>query len=122
MLPAGGVWGLWGAGRVAGRGRRNLLQVCVLGVAISDMLIELVTISALALRPSLSVIIPAFNEAARLPSTLDASLSYLRSLPSADRWEILVVDDGSTDATADLVKNLHSQVAESHRARSCFLG
>lgn len=53
-------------------------------------------------KPSLSVIIPAFNEAGRLPSTLDASIQYL-TLHEQRRWEILVVDDGSADETAKTV-------------------
>lgn len=55
-----------------------------------------------ATRVSLSVVIPAFNEAARLPGTLVQVTSYLTSTPWD--WEVRVVDDGSTDATADAVK------------------
>lgn len=52
--------------------------------------------------PPLSVIIPAYNEASRLPPMLEASLQYLRAeRPGA---EIIVVDDGSTDGTADVVR------------------
>lgn len=47
----------------------------------------------------LSVIIPAYNEAKRLPPTLKAVTKYLSRQDYA--WEILVVDDGSKDATAD---------------------
>lgn len=49
---------------------------------------------------SISIIIPAYNEQARLPETLRRVTQYLQ----AGAWafhEILVVDDGSTDATAD---------------------
>lgn len=50
--------------------------------------------------PLLSVVIPAYNEEARLGPTLERILSYLtsRHLPA----EILVVDDGSRDATAQV--------------------
>lgn len=48
----------------------------------------------------LSVVVPAFNEAHRLPATLTRVVSFLAA---SDRWlpaEVLVVDDGSTDGTA----------------------
>lgn len=47
---------------------------------------------------SLSIVIPAFNEERRLPPTLDEVLAYLRGTPWD--WEVRVVDDGSSDATA----------------------
>jgi dolichyl-phosphate beta-glucosyltransferase len=48
--------------------------------------------------PRLSVVIPAFNEALRLPATLERVRLHLeaRGVP----YEVVVVDDGSTDATA----------------------
>jgi dolichyl-phosphate beta-glucosyltransferase len=48
---------------------------------------------------SISIVVPAYNEARRLPSTLDTLTRYVE----AHRFgfaEILVVDDGSTDDTA----------------------
>jgi len=50
----------------------------------------------------LSVVIPAYNEARRLGSTLDRVVEYLQGL--GVRHEVLVVDDGSTDGTAALVE------------------
>jgi glycosyltransferase involved in cell wall biosynthesis len=49
-----------------------------------------------------SIIIPAYNEGARLGTTLDRVLAYLR----AQGWdaEVIVVNDGSRDSTADLVR------------------
>jgi len=45
-----------------------------------------------------SVIVPAYNEGARLPQTLPALLAGLTRLDT--RAEVIVVDDGSTDGTA----------------------
>ncbi|EOD11438.1 hypothetical protein EMIHUDRAFT_257440, partial [Emiliania huxleyi CCMP1516] len=47
---------------------------------------------------SLSVIIPAYDEAERLPRTLEESLAHL-STTRRGPWEIIVVDDGSHDST-----------------------
>lgn len=64
-----------------------------------------VTVSSLsALPPQLSVVIPAFNEARRLPATLDRIRTFL--LARGMSAEILVVADGSTDGTAALVDAL----------------
>jgi len=48
----------------------------------------------------LSIVIPAYNEEGRLPKTLDCVVAYLDSRPY--RAEIIVVDDGSSDATAEV--------------------
>lgn len=50
--------------------------------------------------PSVSVIIPAHNEASRLPATL-ASLAAVEYHGS---WEIVLVDDRSSDATPELLQ------------------
>ncbi len=52
---------------------------------------------------TLSVVIPAYNEERRLPSTLDAVFSWLDANSYRDT-EIVVVDDGSRDATASIVE------------------
>lgn len=52
---------------------------------------------------TLSIVIPAYNEAQRLPATLDRILAYLEQSPVSVP-EILVVDDGSRDGTAALVE------------------
>jgi dolichyl-phosphate beta-glucosyltransferase len=53
----------------------------------------------------LSVIVPAFNEARRLPATLQALRAYLDGAGEEDEeYEVIVVDDGSRDATAQLAE------------------
>lgn len=47
--------------------------------------------------PSLSLVIPAYNEAGRVAQTLQAAVDFLDSRPY--RSEILLVDDGSSDGT-----------------------
>src|SRR2546427_5064374 len=66
--------------------------------------------------PSVTIVLPAFNEAERLGPALDELFGYLRRRGGAARdgalgsavlpeeLDILVVDDGSTDKTADLVR------------------
>ncbi|MET7616093.1 dolichyl-phosphate beta-glucosyltransferase [Streptomyces sp. NPDC005408] len=53
----------------------------------------------------LSVVVPAYNEEGRLRPTLDAICAHLRAEPGRwGEWELIVVDDGSTDATARIAK------------------
>ncbi len=51
-----------------------------------------------------SVVIPAYNEEKRIGCTLEQIHSYLASRP--DTFEIIVVDDGSSDGTEFLVRRL----------------
>ena len=50
----------------------------------------------------LSIVIPAYNEAARLGGTLDAVADYMRQ--NYPQGEVIVVDDGSSDETAGLAR------------------
>ena len=51
----------------------------------------------------LSVIIPAYNEAKRIGKTLESVQAYLSA--QSYEWEVLVVNDGSTDATTSVISN-----------------
>ncbi|MGI6636916.1 MAG: dolichyl-phosphate beta-glucosyltransferase [Minisyncoccales bacterium] len=56
----------------------------------------------------LSIIIPAYNEEKRLPSTIREISSYLKDKDYS--YEILVVNDGSTDKTAEVVRGMTTEI------------
>ena len=89
--------------------------------------------------PMLSIVIPAYNEEKRLPTMLDATLAHLNEsrkeiaaqcLDTLDTWyekgctrkhvsnsiEILVVSDGSTDATEDIVRSYADSVVQINKS------
>ena len=53
-------------------------------------------------RPSVTLVLPIFNEAALLSANLTTLVEYLQGLSHRYRWEMLIVDDGSTDGSADI--------------------
>ncbi len=55
-------------------------------------------------RPSISLVLPAWNEADAILPALDEAITALSQL--TDDYEVIVVDDGSSDGTADLVKQV----------------
>ena len=52
--------------------------------------------------PAVSIVLPAYDEAARIGPALDELFGYLRA-NDLGPWDVLVVDDGSNDRTADIV-------------------
>ena len=54
--------------------------------------------------PPFSIVIPCFNEAARIGDTIRATLDYLGV--NARESELIVVNDGSTDATGTIARKL----------------
>ena len=72
--------------------------------------------------PFLSVVIPVFNEQSRIVETLDQVLEYLGSQHYS--WEVVVVDDGSTDRTSSLVQHLIENRPNTHlrHLRLCHKG
>lgn len=59
-------------------------------------------------QPFLSVIIPAYNEAKRIPLTLTDIDKHLSAQEYS--YEILVVNDGSKDNTAEIVRNMEKMI------------
>jgi dolichyl-phosphate beta-glucosyltransferase len=70
---------------------------------------------------SISAVIPTFNEETRLPDTLRRVTAYLTT--TQWDWEVRVVDDGSTDATREIVQEFSRSdprvvlQAEPHRGK-----
>lgn len=69
--------------------------------------------AGLGAAPRLSIVLPALNEAAGIAATLQA-LAPLR----AAGHEVIVVDGGSTDGTAELAAPLACRVVPSERGRA----
>lgn len=58
----------------------------------------------------LSVIVPAYNEEKRLPSMLKETTEYLEK--QNYKYEIIVVDDGSNDATCSVVRDFAKELGD----------
>ena len=78
--------------------------------------------------PRLSIVVPAYNEAARLGATLRAIVAYLNERRESS--EVIVVDDGSTDNTAKIAEESLAAPAavaarviryEQNRGKGCAL-
>jgi len=58
--------------------------------------------------PHLSIIIPSFNEEQRLPDSLEKIAAYIRE--RRPNTEVIVVDDGSTDKTAEVAASYKGKI------------
>ena len=63
-------------------------------------------------RPTLSVVIPVFNEEATIPE-LDRRLgAFLADLPEVGgSWEVVFIDDGSSDRSLEMLKEMAAREA-----------
>ena len=54
--------------------------------------------------PLVSLLLPAYNEAAVVEKNLATLCEYMQSLEDEYRWEIVIVNDGSKDNTGELIE------------------
>lgn len=76
-------------------------------------------------QPLVSLVVPAYNEAALIKSTLRKLCDYMRGIETDYRWEIVLINDGSTDGTGDIVEQfarLNPQVRIFHHITNFGLG
>jgi dolichyl-phosphate beta-glucosyltransferase len=76
-----------------------------------------------------SLVIPAYNERKRIEPCLRAVADWVRSRPGGWEWEVILVDDGSTDGTKGIARQLASELGltlqirrhEVNRGKGCAL-
>lgn len=51
-----------------------------------------------------SLVMPAYNERNRVAASLEAVAQWARGRPGGWDWEVLLIDDGSTDGTAEVAR------------------
>ena len=57
-------------------------------------------------RPTVTILLPAYNEAAIISDSLNILCKHMSALNEKYDWDILIVNDGSKDGTAEIADNL----------------
>jgi glycosyltransferase involved in cell wall biosynthesis len=76
-------------------------------------------------KPLVSLVLPAYNEAAIVEKNLVLLCQYMQSLEDEYRWEIIVINDGSTDETGPLAEafaETHENIHDLHHKVNFGLG
>jgi dolichyl-phosphate beta-glucosyltransferase len=76
-----------------------------------------------------SLVIPAYNERKRIEGCLRSVADWVRSRPGGWEWEVILVDDGSTDGTKGIARQLAAELGltlqirrhEANRGKGCAL-
>lgn len=58
---------------------------------------------AASAKPSLTIVLPAYNEEALIGDSLERVIDYLGGIEDRYSWEILAIDDGSRDRTGEII-------------------
>ncbi|MGB5418812.1 glycosyltransferase family 2 protein, partial [Algibacter sp.] len=58
------------------------------------------------IRPTVTILLPAYNEAAIIEDSLNILCAHMIGLNDKYDWDILIVNDGSKDGTAEIADNL----------------
>ena len=75
--------------------------------------------------PSLTIVLPAYNEEALIADTLDRVLDYLTGIEDRYTWEILAINDGSRDRTGEILDRYaaqHERIRALHHHTNFNLG
>lgn len=67
---------------------------------------------------SVSVVLPAYNEADSLEATVEATLSTLRSIDLVETYEVIIAEDGCTDETPAVAERLATEIESVHHIHS----
>ena len=75
---------------------------------------EFVQMDEKTYKPLVSLVIPALNEDAIVENHLNILIDYMSKLESKYNWEIIFIDDGSTDKTGDIAEKFAEKLTNFH--------